>query len=369
MESTKPHMEQTQVKPLSLLVDFARYGLMNFKTELMNTDVIREDVKVEIKKYNLIDTPDSRLYNNIKLHESDHKTQHGDTKSQSKEYSFVYVTRCIPYDSIYIGSHTTNNINDGYLGSSRSLLKLIDEIGKDAFTREIIQFTKDMETAKYYERNIIEHLMNDGMVTLHNRNIIGAGGNYGDETNAKISDATKTRWKDDYDYMKEKIHNTESNALRGQAQSEWIKSNPEAHKERMDKINKNPEKIAKMAEAHRGMKRSDDTCINISEAKKAAFANKTDEEVAATVGRGMLYMTNLITYESKRVPSDYELKENEAFGVIKNPKEPLKKRAVVTNINTWNEYWCEVGHVLKDHERKGNKKAVKKKMRDSGLLV
>lgn len=184
-----------------------------------------------------------------------------------------------------------------------------------------------------------------------------------------VSKNMKSTWEDNYDYMKEKIHNEESNALRGQAQSEWIKSNPEAHKERMDKINKNPEKIAKMAEAHRGMKRSDDTCINISEAKKAAFANKTDEEVAATVGRGMLYMTNLITYESKRVPSDYELKENEAFGVIKNPKEPLKKRAVVTNINTWNEYWCEVGHVLKDHERKGNKKAVKKKMRDSGLLV
>ena len=195
------------------------------------------------------------------------------------------------------------------------------------------------------------------------------GGDYGEAFREKLSDATTIRWSYDYEGMKEKIHNEESNALRGQAQSEWIKNNPEAHKARMDKINKNPEKIAKMAEKHRGMKRSDETCVNISEAKKAAFANKSDEEVGATVGRGMLYMTNLITYKSIRVPPDYVLKENESFGVIKNPKEPLKKRAVVTNINTWNEYWVEVGHVLESYERKGNKVAVKKKMRESGELV
>lgn len=83
----------------------------------------------------------------------------------------------------------------------------------------------------------------------------------------------------------------------------------------------------------------------------------------------MVYMTDLTTYIATRVPSDYILKENEQFGVIKNPKAPLKKRAVVTNINTWEEYWREVGYVLQDHERKGNKKAVKKKMMEYGLIV
>lgn len=184
-----------------------------------------------------------------------------------------------------------------------------------------------------------------------------------------VSKNMKTTWSDDYDYMKEKIHNPESNALRGQAQSEWIKNNPEAHKERMDKINKNPEKIAKMAEKHRGMKRSDETCANISEAKKANFANKTKEERDAITGKGGRYITDTTTYISRRVAADYILKENEIEGVAKNPKEPFKKRAVVTNIVTWTEYWCEVGHVLKDNERKGNKKAVKKKMRELGEIV
>lgn len=171
----------------------------------------------------------------------------------------------------------------------------------------------------------------------------------------------KNRWKDK-NLMMETCQNTKSLEKRSNSKKEWIKNNPEAHQERMLKINKNPEKIAKMAEKHRGMKRSEDACINISEAKKAAFANKSDEQIAATVGRGMVYMTNLITYEAKRVPSDYQLKDYESFGVIKNPKEPLKKRAVVTNIDTWEEYWCEAGYVLKDNERKGNRKVVKKKL-------
>lgn len=343
-------------KPLSLLIDIIKYGNSNFTKEIVSLDVSLDVVDELIKQYISIN---NSFYNNTVMELNDHYTKHGDTKSVSKSYSFVYATRY--KNLIYIGSHTTNNLSDGYLGSSRPLLKMIDEIGKSNFKREIIQIYKNMEDAKYYERNIIEYLINDIPELILNRNVVGAGGDYGDEFRSKISEYKKKQWSENYDYMKEKIHNPTSNQLRGDAQSEWIKNNPEAHQERMLKINKNPEKIAKMAEKHRGMKRSEDTCINISEAKKAAFANKSDEQIAATVGRGMVYVTDLITYKAKRVPSDYQLKENESFGVIKNPKEPLKKRAVVTNIDTWEEYWRDAGYVLNDNERKGNKKVVKKK--------
>lgn len=53
-------------------------------------------------------------------------------------------------------------------------------------------------------------------------------------------------------------------AKRGAAQSEWIKNNPELHSARMNKINKNPEKIAKTAKTHTGMKRSDAAKLNMS---------------------------------------------------------------------------------------------------------
>lgn len=44
----------------------------------------------------------------------------------------------------------------------------------------------------------------------------------------------------------------ESNLKRGASISNWIKENPEAHQERMEKINKNPEKIKRMAEKQTG---------------------------------------------------------------------------------------------------------------------
>lgn len=60
----------------------------------------------------------------------------------------------------------------------------------------------------------------------------------------------------------------ESNIKRGKSIKNWIEDNPEDHKIRMDKINKNPEKIRKTAEKHRGMKRTDETRKNISESLK-----------------------------------------------------------------------------------------------------
>jgi uncharacterized FAD-dependent dehydrogenase len=55
---------------------------------------------------------------------------------------------------------------------------------------------------------------------------------------------------------------------RGRSISKWIADNPEKHKERMDKINKNPEKIAKSSAKHLGSKRSEETRKNISDSLK-----------------------------------------------------------------------------------------------------
>jgi hypothetical protein len=65
----------------------------------------------------------------------------------------------------------------------------------------------------------------------------------------------------------------ESNEKRGASIKIWIDENPEKHQERMLKINKNPEKIRKTAEKHRGMKRSEETRRKISESKRGAIAS------------------------------------------------------------------------------------------------
>jgi hypothetical protein len=46
----------------------------------------------------------------------------------------------------------------------------------------------------------------------------------------------------------------------------WINDHPKEWKARINKINKNPEKIQKMADTHRGMKRSDESKKRMSKA-------------------------------------------------------------------------------------------------------
>ena len=58
-----------------------------------------------------------------------------------------------------------------------------------------------------------------------------------------------------------------------------------------DKVNKNPVKIAKTAAKHRGMKRSKQTCENISAAKKLYFE---DNDV---YNKDMIFIHNLTTNE------------------------------------------------------------------------
>ena len=73
-----------------------------------------------------------------------------------------------------------------------------------------------------------------------------------------------------------------SNIKRGKSIKEWIENNPDEHIERMNKINKNPEKIAKTAEKHRGMKRSLETKINIAKSQKNCkqrFKNLNTNEI------------------------------------------------------------------------------------------
>lgn len=87
----------------------------------------------------------------------------------------------------------------------------------------------------------------------------------------------------------------ESNIKRGASISTWIKNNPEEHKSRMDKINKNPEKIQKSAESHRGQKRSDEARKNMSVAQK-----KYRDEHGAN-NKNKISIINLQTMNTKMI--------------------------------------------------------------------
>jgi hypothetical protein len=104
----------------------------------------------------------------------------------------------------------------------------------------------------------------------------------------------------------------ESNLKRGKSIKEWIENNQDEHKERMNKINKNPEKIAKTAEKHRGMKRSLETKINL------AIANKNNKRKYKNklTGEFEILKTSDI--------SDFSNYEKIPFKLYKNSEDSIK---------------------------------------------
>lgn len=57
-----------------------------------------------------------------------------------KQYHFLYKTTNTINHKIYVGVHSTDDINDGYLGSGSGILAAIKKYGRSAFTREILEW-------------------------------------------------------------------------------------------------------------------------------------------------------------------------------------------------------------------------------------
>lgn len=59
-------------------------------------------------------------------------------EKDKRKFNIIYRTTNIKNGMIYIGCHSTDNINDGYIGSGFRLRKAIEEMGEENFLREIL---------------------------------------------------------------------------------------------------------------------------------------------------------------------------------------------------------------------------------------
>lgn len=95
--------------------------------------------------------------------------------------------------------------------------------------------------------------------------------------------------------------------------------------EHTNKINKNPEKIIKTAEKHRGMKRSEETRKRQSDAKKRFIK----ENGTKSFGKGMIFVHHKDTKEIKRVKKDFDLGTEWLRGTgIKLSEETRRKMSI-----------------------------------------
>jgi group I intron endonuclease len=137
----------------------------------------------------------------------------------------IYKTTNKHSGKYYIGVHSTNNINDSYLGSGEALKNAIKKYGRESFTKEILHICETREEAFIIEKQLVDPS------DLMSYNLI-AGGTTGGTFGKVRSISEET---------KRKISET----LKGYVQSE--------------------ESILKRAESNRGQKRSEETKQHMSD--------------------------------------------------------------------------------------------------------
>jgi len=85
-------------------------------------------------------------------------------------------------NKIYIGLHSTNNLDDSYIGSGKVLKQAILKYGKDKFIREVLYVFSTRKEARDMEASIVTTEFIERKDTY---NLIEGGGGAGDQTGSK----------------------------------------------------------------------------------------------------------------------------------------------------------------------------------------
>jgi len=110
------------------------------------------------------------------------------------KYHFLYETINLVNNKIYIGVHSTNNLNDNYLGSGKILKKAIKKYGEKQFRRKILKlFLTEKEAYKEEEKIVNEKFIL--RTDVYNITLGGQGGYNNISINGKnnISKARKNK--------------------------------------------------------------------------------------------------------------------------------------------------------------------------------
>ena len=109
---------------------------------------------------------------------------------KQKKYHYIYKTTNLVNGKYYIGMHSTDNLQDGYIGSGKRLWYSINIYGKQNFKCEILEMLPDRGSLKEREKELVnEDILKDRMCM--NLKTGGDGGFVNEEHKKKFFKASK----------------------------------------------------------------------------------------------------------------------------------------------------------------------------------
>lgn len=172
----------------------------------------------------------------------------------------------------YVGSHSTNNPKDNYLGSGKALRLAIKKYGRKNFKREILKQCEFIEEARKLEEIFIRQLNTLSPIGYNISEIGGSGitgkswGVHNEETKQRIrKSVTLTLNKPE---TRKKI----SESISGEKNGFYNKHHSEETRRKIGDKNRNKKHtvktIEKMQASHLGKKFSEEHKLKLSESKK-----------------------------------------------------------------------------------------------------
>lgn len=183
---------------------------------------------------------------------------------KEKKYHFIYKTTNLLNGKYYIGMHSTDNLEDGYLGSGKRLRYSINKHGTENHVREILEFVNSREDLKKREKEIIStnEIAKKECLNLK----VGGDGGFSNEAH-KIK------------FIKSGINNFEKTKHKREKTLELKRKDLEWEKNRLIKVRKGLCNYYKDNEYHFKNKRhSEETKKIMSEKKKGKFCNELNSQ-------------------------------------------------------------------------------------------
>ena len=249
---------------------------------------------------------------------------------KEKKYHFIYKTTNLLSGKYYYGLHSTDDLDDGYLGSGRRLRYSINKYGKENHKREIIEFCKNRKELICRESEIVtldeiakEDCINlivggasqgHSLSTREKLSLLKKGVPLSENHKKSLSKSSAKYWlgKSRSDEVKQKI----SRAKRGKPSSMLGKTHTEETRKKMSESAKgktfSEETRKKMSESAKGKKLSYKTRMKMSN-NKVGNKNPSAKRCIDT-------KTNLVYGSIKEMCEELNIKYKKMYYMINQSK-------------------------------------------------